>query len=148
MNVTTLDFDNSVGPDIVGDLTKIPCKGSGFDSVLVAEVLEHIPFVEFESALLELRRITCGYVIITLPAPLVGISALLNFPGLKPKGLSLGLPYMVSHHFNGQHYWELGKRGYSVRRIRKVIRQQGFQIIRDFRPAPSLYCYFFVMSRE
>lgn len=147
MDVTTLDFDKSVNPDIVGDVTKMPCENNSFECVLAAEVLEHIPFNEFGKALSELRRICYGNVIITLPAPFAGISALLNFSGLNTKGFYLGLPYWVTHKFDGQHYWELGKRGYSLWRIRRLIRRQGFRIVREFRPAPSLYCYFFVLAR-
>jgi hypothetical protein len=146
MEVETLDFDASVKPDIVGDVTKIPCENGSYDCVLAAEVLEHIPFDDFGKALLELKRICHGHVIITLPAPLVGISALLNFSGLNRRELFLGLPYWIAHKFDGQHYWELGKRGYSLWRIRRLIRRHGFRIVSEFRPAPSLYCYFFVLA--
>jgi len=146
MNVTTLDFDESIRPDIVGDVTRIPCASNSFDCVIAAEVLEHIPFSEFGKALSELKRICSGHVIITLPAPFAGVSALLNFSGLDEKGLFFGLPYWIAHKFDGQHYWELGKRGYSAWRIRRFVRRQGFRIVREFRPAPSLYCYFFVLA--
>ena len=146
MTVTTLDFDPSIRPDIVGDITEIPCTSKSFDCVLAAEVLEHIPFSEFEKAIAELRRICRGHVIITLPAPFVGISALLNIAGLNLKSIFLGLPFWAHHKYDGQHYWELGKRGYSAWRVRRIIRRQGFQILRDFRPAPSRYCRFFVLA--
>ena len=146
LHVTTLDFDSSVNPDIVGDVTNISCETDSFDCVLAAEVLEHIPFSEFEKALLELKRVSRGPVIVTLPAPFAGMSSLINFSGLKARGLYFGLPYWVSHKFDGQHYWELGKRGYSIWRIRRIFKRLGFYAISEFRPAPSLYCYFFVMG--
>ena len=145
MRVTTLDFDRSLAPDIVADVTAIPCATGAFDCVLAAEVLEHIPFAEFPRALAELRRVSRGHVIITLPAPFAGLSMLINAPRIKPTGFHLGLPYWTAHRFNGEHYWELGKRGFSIWRIRRLIKQQGFSIISEFRPAPSLYCYFFVL---
>lgn len=148
MDVTTLDFDASLRPDIVGDVTRIPCADDSFDCVLAAEVLEHIPFGEFGKALSELRRVCHGQVVITLPAPFAGASALLNLSGLKPRGLFFGLPFWITHKFDGEHYWELGKFGFGVRKIRRHIRQQGFRIVSEFRPAPSLYCYFFVLSGE
>jgi hypothetical protein len=144
--VTTLDFDPSVRPDVVGDVTKIPCDNGTFDCVLAAEVLEHLPFEEFGAALSELKRVSRGHVVVTLPAPFVGVSALFNLPKMRPKGLFVGVPYFVRHRFDGEHYWELGKRGYGRRRIRRVIHECGLRIVKEFRPAPSLYCYFFVMS--
>lgn len=146
MNVTTLDYDAAITPDIVGDVTNMPCESKSYDCVLAAEVLEHIPFTEFEKALSELKRVSRGYVILTLPAPFAGLSSLLNFSGLNTKNLYLGLPYWIRHKFDGEHYWELGKRGYSIWRIRRILKQQGFRIANEFRPAPSLYCYFFILS--
>jgi len=140
LNVTTLDYDAAINPDIVGDITKMPCESKSYDCILAAEVLEHIPFNEFEKALAELKRVSNGCVIITLPAPFVGISGLFNFSGLNTKDMYLGLPYWVKHKFDGEHYWEFGKRGYSIWRIRRIIRKLGFIIEKEFRPAPSLYC--------
>jgi SAM-dependent methyltransferase len=144
LQVTTLDFDPKLRPDAVGDVTRLPFADKSFDSTIAAEVLEHIPFADFATALRELKRVSRSYVIVTLPAPFVGVSALINWPLLEPRGLFLGLPYWRKHAFNGEHHWELGKRGYELRRITDVITRSGLAIERRFRPAPSLYCYFFV----
>lgn len=146
IDVTTLDFDPALKPDIVGDATNLPCEANSFDCILAAEVLEHIPFSEFGKALAEFRRVSRSRVIVTLPAPFVGLSALLNMVGLTSKGLYLGIPYWVTHRFDGEHHWELGKRGYSVGRIKRAIGEQGFKVLGAFRPAPSRYCYFFVLD--
>ena len=146
LEVTTLDFDESVHPDLVADVTDIPSPDGAYDCVIAAEVLEHLPFEQFPAALAELKRVCRGHVIVTLPAPFVGLSSLVNVPRLNPKGIFLGLPYFVRHRWDGQHYWELGKRGFGKRRIRSLIRDCGFKIVREFRPAPSLFCYFFVLS--
>lgn len=144
--VVTLDFDPAVQPDLSGNVTRLPLKDRSFDCVLAAEVLEHIPFEDFENALSELRRVSRNSVIVTLPAPFLGISALLNIPRLEPKGMSVGLPYVIRHRWNGEHYWELGKMGYSVRTIKRRIAAAGLRLVRAFRPAPSLYSYFFVLA--
>jgi len=146
LQVLTLDLDKQVRPDILGCLKNIPLRTGSIDCVLAAEVLEHIPYEQFAIALAELKRVTRSHVIITLPAPFVGVSALCNFPHLEPKGVFFGLPYRVTHNYNGEHYWELGKRGFGIRYVRRVILEQGFNIVREFRPAPSLYCYFFVLK--
>lgn len=145
-DVTMLDLDPETKPDIVGDVTSLPLEDNLFDCVLAAEVLEHLPFEEFAVALSELARVSRKYVIITLPAKLAGLSILLNLPYLKPIGISIGLPYIRKHKFDGEHYWEMSKIGYSKRRIRHHIRRSGLDIIREFRAAPSLGCYFFVMK--
>jgi ubiquinone/menaquinone biosynthesis C-methylase UbiE len=144
--VATLDFDPRLKPDVAADVVRIPFRDAAFDCVLAAEVLEHIPFEEFGKALAELKRVSGGHVVLSLPAPFAGVSALWNWPLLQPKGMFLGVPYWVTHRFNGEHYWELGKRGYGLSRIRRVIEDQGLRIVRAFRPAPSLYCYFYVLT--
>lgn len=145
LNVTTLDYDSNLQPDIVGDITALPCNDGTYDCVLAAEVLEHIPFEEVGKAILELRRVARHNLVITIPAPFVGFSGLINASGVHPRGFHLGLPYWVQHHFDGQHYWELGKQGYSLQLFKRLLRKAGLEIIRCFRPAPSLYSYFFVL---
>jgi len=147
IDVTTLDIDPSIQPDLVGDVTKIPAPAMEYDCVLAAEVLEHIPFDDFEAALSELSRVSKKYIVITLPAPFVGVSAFINLPKFPPMSFCCGLPYRVSHEFDGQHYWELGKVGFSKRRIRRAFKRVGLDIVREFRPGGSLYCYFFVAKR-
>lgn len=147
LRVTTMDLDPELNPDVVGDVTN-PCfVADSFDCVLAAQVLEHIPFEEFETAVKELARITKRYVIIALPAPLIGLAGLLNAPSFSPVGFTVGLPYYVKHRFDGQHYWELGKRGSSVRDVRQKIARH-LDIIDEFRPRLSLRCYFFVARKR
>jgi len=144
--VTTVDFDPELRPDIVADVRELPLDSGSYDCVLAAEVLEHLPFEDFATTLIELRRVSRGIVIVTLPAPFLGLAALLNLPGLEPIGVFLGVPYWTRHRWNGEHYWELGKRGYGLGRVRHEIAMSGLHIRKGFRPAPSLYCYFFILS--
>lgn len=147
-SVTTCDFDPGTRPDVVGSVTSLPFADCSFDTVLAAEVLEHLPFGQFDLCLRELARVTRRAAVVTLPAPFVGIAALLNLPRIAPLSFHFGLPYMVKHRFNGEHYWELGKAGYSVGRIKRHIGASGLTLIRSFRPAASLYCYFFIARRS
>lgn len=142
--VTTCDFDPAIGPDVVADVRRLPFADRSFDTVIAAEVLEHLPFDDFGTALQQLARIAERAVVVTLPAPFLGIAALLNLPGLRPRAMHVGVPYAVRHRFNGEHYWELGKAGYGLATVKKQIEASGLRIVRAFRPAASLYCYFFV----
>jgi Methyltransferase domain len=147
LTVTTLDYDPATGPDIVGDVTRLASlPAESFDCALAAEVLEHIPFSEFGTALSELRRVCRRSVVVTLPAPLVGTAVAINLPGVDPLSFALGLPYWRTHRFDGQHHWELGKRGYSKARVLTEFVKAGLKVTRHFRPTLSLYCYFFVAS--
>lgn len=148
LDVSTLDVDPALRPSIVGDLRRMPFADNAYDTILIAEVLEHLPFEQFDEALAELRRVTAKSLIITLPCPLVGFNVGLNLPILDPVFLSLGFRQMSKPRFDGQHYWELDRRGYPKRRIRRHLRDAGFEIVREFRPGLSLYNYFFVLRKR
>jgi hypothetical protein len=113
----------------------------------MAETLEHFPFEEFVPALRELRRVAREHVVISLPAPLVGFSLGINISGIHPKFISLGTPQWSRPVFDGQHYWEMNRRGYPKRKIRKAIREAGLEIVKEYRPAFSLYIYFFILRK-
>ncbi|HPF40517.1 MAG TPA: class I SAM-dependent methyltransferase [Phycisphaerae bacterium] len=148
LDVSTLDVDPQLRPSIVGDLRRMPFADNAYDTILIAEVLEHLPFDQFDAALAELRRVTRRSLVITLPCPLVGFNIGVNLPILEPIFLSLGFRQMSKPRFDGQHYWELDRIGYPKRRIREHIRSAGFEITREFRPGLSLYNYFFVLDKR
>lgn len=148
LNISTLDVDPELRPSAVGDLLKMPFADGSFDTILIAEVLEHLPFERFDESLAELRRVSSKHVIITLPCPLVGVHFGVNVPLLEPFFIALGFRQWSRPRFDGQHYWELDRRGYPKRRIRRHLRDAGFEIVKQFRPGLSLYNYFFVLEKR
>ena len=147
LKVSTLDLDPALGPTCTGDLRKMPFADGSFDTILIAEVLEHLPFEQFGACLTELRRVARRHVIVTLPCPLVGFHLGINIPLLEPVFVSLGFRQFSRPRFDGQHYWELDRLGYPKRRIRSALRKAGFGIEKEFRPGLSLYNYFFVLGK-
>jgi ubiquinone/menaquinone biosynthesis C-methylase UbiE len=61
LHVTTADFDKNLHPDYVCDVRKLPFNSNSFDVVCGFEILEHIPFSDFQIALKELKRVTKKY---------------------------------------------------------------------------------------
>ena len=148
LNVVTCDIDSRNNPDFLGDVTHLPFEDNSFDIILCCEVLEHIPYSEFEIALREIRRVARDFVLISLPAPFAGIALALNLPFLAIYDLHIGMPYATEKKFDGGHYWELGRSGYSLQRIRNAMRNTGFDVIKEFRPPLSLFCCFFVLKKR
>ena len=143
--VVSLDLDPTLGPRLAGDVVHLPLADHVVDTVLAAEILEHLPFEEFQPALRELARVARGHVIITIPYRLLGIAFGLNLPLLEPLFLSAGLPWRRKNRFDGQHHWEMGRVGFGRRRVRRHIRAAGLEIIHEFRPPLSLFAYGFVL---
>ena len=54
--VTTFDYDEALSPDITGDVSELSAYVKEcFDVILCCQVLEHIPYVEFEKALAQIE---------------------------------------------------------------------------------------------
>ena len=124
-NLTTIDFDPNLNPNIVCSVTELPRKvKQQFDLVLCFEVLEHLRFNDFSTALQNIAAITRSYLIMSLPyAGLTfKIHLYLSKYGERQLNIIKRTPlFWKSHVFNGGHYWEPGKKGFSRRRVRRNI---------------------------
>lgn len=149
VEISTLDIDVSLNPDLVGSITKIPLPDSSVDCVLAAEVLEHIPFNEVEIALKEMRRVSRGAVVISVPDSRRTILYFgLKLPMLPRLDIFWKMQSCKEHKFDGQHYWEMGKKGYEYKKIEKVIKDSGFAIQKHFVPFDCPTKHFFVLKKS
>jgi len=142
-----LDIAEDLSPDTVGSVEDIPFPKNSFDVVCAFEILEHLPFKKFEKSLLELRRVSKGDILISLPHFGPPIKFLFKIPFLKEIKISFKIPYARGHIFNGQHYWEIGKKDYSTEKIKQVLKKY-FDIKKDFIPFENQYHHFFVLKNK
>lgn len=147
--IKTLDFDESLKPDFVGDVLNLPFKKDSFDVVLCAEVLEHLPFTKFKKALKEIRRVCRIGAVITLPHFSItniyfGIKVI---PFVPKKEFHLKIDVPLKHQFLGEHYWEIGKRGFPLSRINLKIKEAGFKIRKQFYPLENPKHDFYVLEK-
>jgi SAM-dependent methyltransferase len=142
---TSIDVAGDLHPDVVGSVLELPFPDNSFDVTCAFEVLEHLPFEQFDRALNELCRVARSHVVLSIPhfGPTLSFSC--KIPFLPELRVALKLPFPKKHIFNGQHYWEIGKRGYSVSDLREKLSRQG-RIVRDFVPFGSPYHHFFVIK--
>src|SRR3989344_4306481 len=108
IKITTVDIDEKLRPDIVGNVLNLPFSDNLFDVILCTEVLEHLPFDKFEAALRELKRVSRKYVILSLPHFGHSIKFSFKIPFVKEKRLAIKLAFPIKHRFDGEHYWEIG----------------------------------------
>ena len=142
---TSIDIAEDLKPDVVGSVLSLPFADDSFDIVCAFEVLEHIPYEHFETALSEMKRVACGGVMLSLPhfGPMIKVS--FKIPFLPHIRLKYKIPHHPKHIFNGEHYWEIGKKGYTIGSIRDVLSKY-FSIERDFVPYEAEYHHFFVLK--
>lgn len=145
--VKTMDVDEKLMPDFVASVEKMPFQDNYFDTILCAEVLEHLPFNKIEDSLKEIRRICNRSVIISLPHFGPSIKLLIKIPFFREIKVSFKIPFFKKHIFNGEHYWEMGKKDYSSGKVRKAIKKY-FKIKKEFIPFNNQYHHFFVLIKN
>lgn len=153
IEVVTCDFDAELDPDEVADIRKMPFADNSFDVVLACEILEHIPFEDFQIALSELKRVSAGTVIVSVPFSCAYNEIVLNIsiPFIKKTfSFALRMPYFFLgiklDENNREHYWEMGRKGYSKAKIRNIIKKY-FKIQKEFHPILNSYHYFFILKK-
>lgn len=160
----SVDVDKNLKPDFVGDVRKLQMKDNSFDTVCAFEVLEHLPFRDFTTALSELRRVAKNYVIISLPYACFYISfaiqlfyierlkyffKLLKMQPFEPKDLSLIIPlsFLNKKGMIKEHYWEMGRKNYSRKRILNMFRKVGFEISHEASRILLPYHRFYILKK-
>lgn len=149
--IKTIDINSKLKPDVIGDIRKLPFKDNSFDTVCAFEVLEHIPFEDFEIALKEMKRVSCKTTIISIPIRNVGLEFYFYAPIIHDVYFYLDIPYPLKNKKSISdddcHYWEVNKIGFSKRKILKIIKKH-FRIKKQFRPQLNKYHWFLVLEKK
>lgn len=146
--VTAADIAEDLLPEVKASVTELPFGDNSFDAVLAAEVLEHIRFEDVPGALLEICRVARRFAIFSLPHAGIVFSFGFKLPLLRRLDCVWKLPFFwKKHQFQGEHYWELGKLGFSVSRIKKLFRAQGFAVRGARLYADDPAHYFFILEK-
>lgn len=148
IRVVTCDIAEDLKPDIIGSIVALPCKDGEFEMTLAAEVLEHIRFEDVAVALRELGRVSTRRVVVSLPHPGWVFSLEIKLPILPRLTLLFQIPFFwQEHRFNGEHYWELGKKGYPVRRFVACAKDAGLRLISTHKHADDPVHRLFVFEK-
>jgi SAM-dependent methyltransferase len=148
-NVVTMDIDYLLNPSFVGSIINIPLIDESFDVVTAFQVLEHIPFEYFKISLNELKRISRKNVIMSLPDSSRHYKIQFVLPFIREISYSFQVPCMrpKNHIFDGQHYWEIGKKGYSIDCILDCIKSVGFEVLKNYRIFEHPYHRLFILKK-
>lgn len=150
VSVITLDHSEKLYPDVVASVTDMPLDDNSFDVVLCCEVLEHISYSEFEKALREICRVTRKHLIITLPDKGRFYSIAARLPLMsRVRKLCVECPFLMpkEHKYDGEHYWEIGKKGYRLSHVCKSIETAGFTIVRTYR-VPEIHWHRMLVAEK
>ena len=125
INVTVMDIDPDLKPDIIGSVDDLSAFATHqFDVVIASHVLEHLPFHFFGQCITELSRVA-RHALIYLPFACIVPELKIAVEPLFRHTIRFRIPlFWKNYQFNGEHYWEIGVRGYSLSRIRSAISSQ------------------------
>lgn len=150
VRVTTLDAESSLSPDLLADVRDIPAADGAFDVTCCCQVLEHLPWQDFPSAISELRRVTRKRLVLSLPDSTRFVSVSLALPVIGPRRLEMSLPIRLSDSWKRRrldtfgHYWEIGYPGVRAADIDRTLRSSGFARVATFRVRELPWHRFFV----
>ena len=142
-----LDIAEDLHPDILGSVDQIPLPDGSVGCVVAFEVLEHLPFEKFGPALAEIARVSKKYAIISLPHFGPPVKFLLKLPFLPEIQFAWKIPFAKTHMWNGEHYWEIGKKGYAPSVVRTAM-EKHFTVLKEFVPFENQYHHFFVLEKK
>jgi SAM-dependent methyltransferase len=153
IQVTTVDFARDLNPDIVASVESIPLPDDSADVSLCFQVLEHLPFERFSVAVQELARVSKQWVFLSLP----DARPALKFEFVRGMGRnaqkrrwmlnSNPLRRPVAHVFDGQHYWEVGKRETPLPAVLNAITDTGLVLEKHYRLYANPYHYFLLVRK-
>ena len=151
IDVLTMDINADLKPDWFGDIRNIHTGIGKFDVVCAFEVLEHIPFADFQKALVQMKNHSSKYVIISLPILSVGIKLYMKLPALRPSygylDLLINLKQKDIKDDHTAHYWEINRAGYSEKKILDIISKH-FEIVKRGRMYMSPNHYMLVLKKK
>ena len=110
-SVTTADINPQLEPDICASLDQVGehMNGEKFDLVVCCEVLEHMPWSDFESNMNHLRSLG-DRLLLTLPNYYAsfGFGGLLKLPKMASKPFRLTIDIPRKKNLEKEHFWEVG----------------------------------------
>jgi SAM-dependent methyltransferase len=151
VHVETLDLDPELKPDHVASVFEMPFEDAAFDVVCAFQMLEHLPFEQSLEAFCEMARVAGNAIVISLPDAATRWPVSIHVPRIGDVKFSIPKPRLRApiHQFNGQHHWEINKRGYSLTRVCESFLNVGHvALVRGYRVAEFPIHRFFVFEKH
>lgn len=151
VSIETVDIDPELNPDHVASVIELPFDDKSYDVCCAFQVLEHLPFEQSLKAFGELVRVAKHRVILSLPDAKKVWRYKFHIPKLASLDLLIPVPRISSqlHKFDGQHYWEIGTKGFSVREVCSAFQSvSSVSIKKNYRVKENPYHRFMVFEHR
>lgn len=127
LHVETLDIDPELNPDHIASADDMPFEDKSYDVVCAFQMLEHVPYDLSLKIFSEMSRVARKRVIISLPDAHTIWSYSVYVPKIGQLRMQVARPLTRKkrHEFDGEHYWEINKLGYSSNKVYHDLQQAG-----------------------
>lgn len=152
-SILTCDISRDVAADVTADIRALPFRDASFDLVASFQVLEHLEYDHFLPCLRSFHRIAREHVLLSLPQGRKYFDFRVHLPWMK-KDAYFGMFRDVQRYppyerpAGRSHYWEIGVRGYPLKRIVADMERAGFRIVVNRSIPQNIYHRFFVLSKQ
>ena len=149
--IETLDIDPDLSPDHVASALAMPFEDGHFDVACAFQMLEHLPWEQSLKAFSELNRVSRKAIIISVPDAKKCWPMAFYVPRKGLRWIHLPRPTLrlPKHKFDGQHYWEVNKTGFSTRFIINNLQKLTLKkLSHTFRVPENPYHRFFVWKTD
>jgi ubiquinone/menaquinone biosynthesis C-methylase UbiE len=149
IKVTTLDYVSDTNPDVIASAINIPFDDNTFDVCCAFQMLEHIEYTDSLKSFKEMARVSKKNIIISLP----NCRTAYQIYAKLPKGYSINFyiekPFQKreTHKFDGQHYWEINKKNYDLKKILTDLSEIAL-IKENYRAPLNPYHHFFIFGKK
>jgi len=159
----TLDFEDAHQPTIKADFRSLDpgTIEQRYDLSCAFQVLEHFPYVDFTRLLRTMAALSRRYVFISLPYSCKGFSFKLNLQNGQQKRRVKQLDFYVPTNLPNRkyreeymrefpwavHFWEIGRKGFSLKKVLGDIESCGLNVERRFH-SPNSFHYFILCTKR
>lgn len=148
LHIETLDLDPDLKPDHIGSATNIPLSDSTFDVVCAFQILEHLLYEQSLVAFAEMARVSCKYIVISLPDSKIVWRYSLYIPKIGSFEWLIPRPFakVRTHKFDGEHYWEINTHGYLLSKVVRDLTKCA-TLVTTYRVPEIPYHRFFIFEK-
>jgi len=143
----SIDLNEELGPDVVASVQEIPLPDRSVDLACAFQVLEHLPYDDARQGFRELCRVSRRDVLLSLPHARWGLSMVLSLPILGTLRAIAPSPLPPLGKMIPSHRWEIGRRGFPLRRIVADFGSEA-RLLKTFRVPENPYHQFFHFRRS
>lgn len=147
IQVSTVDINPDLGPDYVASATNLPFENDSFDCVCAFQMLEHLPYNETLLALSEMVRVSKKNIVISIPNSKKVWYNSLQIPLIGRFNLHIPIPFK-QRIIDKEHFWEINKKGYSLKRILSDFSSLNLKLVQSFRVNENPYHHFFCLEKN